>query len=399
MKVIAVHNFYRASAPSGENVVFEQERDLLTEHGHEVKTFTTSNEEIVELGYAQQALAALEVPWSVRLYRRFRALLRDFRPQIVHFHSVFPRPSPSVLWACKREGIPSVMTIHNFRIACANGLLFRDGHVCEDCLGGTTWSGIRHGCYTSSVLRTVPIALTIEAHRRMRTWHRTVDRFITMTEFGKAKAVEMGIPPDRIRVKPHFLSRAPAPSQSERTGPPVFIGRLSVEKGVRTLLAAWKNLKGVPLIIVGDGPLKGEVERASVNASGSIQLRGLITRDQCLATLSQAPFLVVPSVWYETFGLVLMEAFACGTPVVASRLGVMAEMVRERETGILFSPGSAEDLAQKVRWLLEQPETCRHMGEAARREFEARYTQGKNYRTLMQIYEEVAGIVDRQEAQ
>ena len=231
MKVIAVHNFYRVSAPSGENVVFEQERDLLTEHGHEVKTFTTSNEEIMELGYAQQALAALEVPWSVRLYRRFRALLRDFRPQIVHFHSVFPRPSPSVLWACKREGIPSVMTIHNFRIACANGLLFRDGRVCEDCLKGTVWPGVKHRCYAGSVLRTIPTALTIAVHRRIRTWHEAVDRYIAMSEFGKLKAIEMGIPPKRIRIKPHFLSNTPHPSEKNMLV-------------LRCLLAAFQSRRG-----------------------------------------------------------------------------------------------------------------------------------------------------------
>ena len=179
----------------------------------------------------------------------------------------------------------------------------------------------------------------------------------------------------------------------------MFVGRLSIEKGILTLLAAWEDLGDTPLILIGDGPLRGEVERVCRSSGGRLQFRGLIPRGQCLAILSHAPFLVVPSLWYETFGLVLMEAFACGTPVVASRLGVMIEMVRERDTGVHFTPGSAKDLAQRVRWLLDHPEECRRMGEAARREFEERYTQGRNYRTLMQIYEEVAEIVDKQETQ
>jgi glycosyltransferase involved in cell wall biosynthesis len=225
----------------------------------------------------------------------------------------------------------------------------------------------------------------VQYHRRRRTWREKVDRFIVMTEFARQKFAAADWEARRFVVKPHSCPPAAAPPDfSERRGA-FFAGRLSPEKGVATLLNAWEGF-AYPLSLAGDGPLRNEVERCG---NPSVRLLGWLSSQEMSAQLRQASFLVVPSEWYETFGLVIIEAFAHGLPVIASRLGAMAELVKDGVTGVHFEAGNPDDLGSKVRWLLEHPEECRRMGENARRESEEKYTPERNYQLLMNIYREV----------
>lgn len=265
--------------------------------------------------------------------------------------------------------------------------LSRNGAVCEECLTDGLWRGVWHGCYRNSRAMTAAVALMLEAHRMRGTWTHSVDGYVALSEFARNKFIDGGLPGPKIHVKPNFVH--PDPGMSTEAGRyALFVGRLSPEKGPATLISAWAKRKiALPLIIVGEGPLRETLE-AQVSAQGltNITFRGWLPREQTMATMKEAVFLVTPSEWYETFGMVITEAFACGVPVICSRLGTMKEIVADQCTGLLFTPGDAEDLATKVEWACSHPARLDDMGKSARREYESRYTAEKNYGLLMDIY-------------
>lgn len=337
-----------------------------------------SNIEIA--GAWSRAKVAGQVIYNRAARRRVADELARHRPDIVHVHNFFPLLSPSVYYACRAAGVPVVQTLHNYRLLCSNALFFRDGRPCEDCLGKTVpWPGVWHGCYRQSRAATVPVVAMLTAHRAFGTWRKAVDRYIVMTEFAREKFIAGGLPADRIVVKPHFVDPAPAPGEG-RGGYALYAGRLSQEKGVQTLLSAWKQIGStLPLKIVGDGPL--------ATAQGGGEWLGRRSREEVFELMREAAVLIFPSICYETFGIAIAEAFAAGTPVIASRLGSMASLVEHGRTGLHFEAGNADDLAKQVRWFLEHPVEAQQMRRAARAEFEAKYTAERNYRMLMEIYQ------------
>jgi len=387
LKILIIHNYYRSFAASGENVVFEQERDLLISRGHDVHTFITRNDDWEKFGTLEKALILLETPWSVRRYREIRQLVRDLRPDVVHIHNIFPLISPSIFWACNTEGVPSVLTLHNFRLICPRWFS-RKGQICEKCLHSTVVWSLIHGCYKNSRIKTFIVACLIILNRFLGTWSRKVDAFIALTEFNRSKMIEAGVPPEKIFVKPNFLSDPPREIPDDRENYALFLGRISPEKGLDTLLEAWREFPGLPLHILGEGQQRGACESfAQKHKINSIHFLGRKPHSECVERLLRARVLLMPSVCYEGFPMTVREAFACGTPVIASRLGSLGEILEDGVTGLLFEPGNAKDLAQKVRWLWEHPEEARRMGQNARRVFEEKYTAEKNYEMLMGIYQ------------
>ncbi len=383
MRVLLIHNSYGSTVPSGENAVFAAERKLLEDAGHEVHVFVAASDTLAQASLVRKLGVGATVPWSARAYWAIRREITRLRPAVAHVHNTFPMLSPAVLWACRAEGLATVMTLHNFRIACAPGLFFREGRVCEDCVTSGPLKAVKHACYRGSRAATLPLAASIMFHQRLGTWRRAVTRFIAMTEFGRHKAIEMGLPADRIRVKPHFIELPPfATAATRATGTAVFVGRLAECKGTATIADAWRQLRDVPLTIIGEGPERQRLEHAG------LEVLGQIPRARCIEHMARASMLVMPSLWYETFGLTIAEAFACGTPVIASRLGVMAEHIIDGENGLLFTPGSSTELAARVRELLANPDRAAEMGRAARRTYEARFTPEANLHQLLAIYEE-----------
>ncbi|PTQ51397.1 MAG: Glycosyltransferase [Brockia lithotrophica] len=303
---------------------------------------------------------------------------------MVHVHNTFPLASPAVFHALKAEGVPLVMTLHNYRLFCVNALFFRKGQVCEACLGRLPWRGVIHGCYRESRLASSVVAGMLTVHRAIGTWN-LVDRFIALTEFARKKFIEGGIPPEKIVVKPNFVYPDPGPGEG-RGGYALFVGRLSPEKGIQTLLKAWELLGGrIPLKIVGDGPLAEEVSKASQKIRG-VEWLGRMPPEEVYALMGEAMFLVFPSEGYENFPRVFAEVFAKGTPVIASDIGAAGEIISHGRTGLHFRPGDPEDLAAKVEWLLGRPRELERMRREARAEYEAKYTAEKNYEQLMAIY-------------
>jgi glycosyltransferase involved in cell wall biosynthesis len=390
MKVLAVHNRYQQ--PGGEDQVFLAETALLESYGHRVVRYSTHNDRVAEMN--RLALAGNTL-WNSSTYRELRALIRQERPHVAHFHNTFPLVSPAGYYAAKAEGVPVVQTLHNYRLLCPNALFFRDGRVCEDCMGKVIpWPGVVHKCYRGSRAASGLVTAMLTTHRVLRTWTEMVDAYVALTEFARRKFVEGGLPAEKMVVKPNFVYPDPGPGEG-RGGYALFVGRLSPEKGVGTLLAAWERLdRQVPLKVVGDGPLREQVVEAP-DRHPCVEYLGYRPAEEVHALMKEASMLVFPSEWYETFGRVAAEAFATATPVIAADIGAIAELVEHGHTGLRFRPGDPEDLAAQVGWFLSHPEEHARMRREARAEFEAKYTAERNHQMMMEIYE---SALEREEA-
>jgi glycosyltransferase involved in cell wall biosynthesis len=394
MKIIIVHNQYKQQG--GEDIVFEQERQLLQRAGHEVQVYCRSNFEIDSYAGVKRLVLLQKAIWSGDTYRDFGEMLRREKPDVVHVHNTWVMISPSIYEVCKEAGVPVVQTFHNYRLMCPAGTFFRDGRTCEECLDHGQWRSVLHGCYRNSRLITAAKALMLATHRRRGTW-AGIDCYIALCEFSRNQFLKGGFPAEKLFVKPNFVH--PDPGMCADKGDyTLFIGRLSPEKRVSTVLGAWSQLvTPIPLFIIGGGPESTQLqEQAALQQLTQVHFRGHLPREQALAFLRRARFLIFSSEWYENFPVTIAEAFACGVPVICSRMGAMQEIVEDGRTGLHFNPGHAEDLAAKVEWAWNHPERMQEMGREARQEYETKYTAEKNYPMLMEIYRHAVAGRDSQ---
>lgn len=385
MKILAVHNRYRW--PGGEGMVFDAEAALLHQQGHEVVKYLEDNQRIDRMSCF---VVAANTIWSHLSRQRLLQVLRKKRPDIAHFHNTFLLVSPAAYYACCQDSVPVVQTLHNYRLLCSAANFYRDEHVCEECLGKSfPWPGIFHACYHQSPAQTSVVFAMLTVHRCLRTWQKNVDVYIALTNFAREKFIEGGFPAEKVVVKPNFIY--PDPGLREGGGNyALFVGRLSPEKGIRTLLRAWQLIEKVPLKIIGEGPLMDELkEFARLKKIKKVELLGWAAHEEVLDLMKGAQTLVFPSEWYEGFPMTIIEAFACGVPVLASRLGGMAEIVENERTGLHFMAGDWKDLAAKVDWAWDHPKKMQEMGREARREYEIKYTAEQNYQILRNIYNRV----------
>lgn len=382
-RVLFVHNAYQHRG--GEDSVVAEEIGLLESHGHQVATYFRRNDDIAELS---ALAAARQTLWSSRTVEEIGELIGRFRPDVMHVHNTFPLVSPSLYWAADRAAVPVVQTLHNFRLMCLNALFMREGAVCEDCLGRVPWRGVARACYRGSRATSSALAAMLALHRGMGTYRHKVARYIALNEFCRRKFIEGGLPPERIAVKPNFVNFAP-PEPAPRAGL-LFVGRLSPEKGVATLAGAARLLSDARIRVAGDGP-----QAALLDDVAGVTRLGSVPAESVREEMGRAVALVVPSTWYENFPRTIVEAFACGLPVIASRIGALADIVRDGETGLLFEPGNPRDLADKAAWALDNPDRMATMGRNARVQYEAEFSAEVNYRRLMEIYE--AALAERRE--
>jgi glycosyltransferase involved in cell wall biosynthesis len=388
VKILLVHNYYQQ--PGGEDQVFRAESQLLREAKHEVLVYEKGNEEIKTYTSLEKISLVGKTVWSRESQKEIERLLQIHHPDLVHFHNTFPLISPSAYYSCKRNGAGVIQTLHNFRNLCPNALFFRDGRACEDCLGKPfPWPGIVHACYRKSRLQTATVCAMVTSHRMIGTLENKVDRFIALSQFSREKFIQGGLPPEKIIVKPNFVF--PDPGQKNGDGEYIlYVGRMSPEKGIRTLLSAIQKVAEIPVRIVGDGPLLDEtVKFAKESNLHRVQFLGRVSKQETIDQMKQARALVFPSECYENFPLVIAEAFACGLPVVATRLGAIEELIREGETGLLYSVADTDELAAAVLDVWSNPERATRMGKAARREFENRFTADINLKQILQIYQSV----------
>lgn len=387
MKILLAHNFYRSSAPSGEDGVYRNERAMLSRR-EDLIVYERHNDDIDDSTLRRKLGLALDGAWSRRTYDELRNLIRHTRPDVAHFHNTFPQISPSAYAACRDNGVPVVQTLHNYRLICPNALLLRDGKPCEDCVGKSLWPALWHRCYRGSLLATGAQVWALTSNRWRRSYQTLVNRYIALTDFAAERLIAGGLPAERMVIKPNFLPDPPEPGLGDG-GYAIYVGRFSEEKGIRTLLQAWRSVEKLPLKLVGDGPLRELVLSHIQTPDAAIEWLGYLDRDAILSWVRGAAMQIVPSEWYEGFPMVILEAYACGTPVIASRIGSLAEVVREGQTGFRFEAGDAAGLAQLVNGLVADPDRLAGMRQSVRAHFEAHFTEQKNYQRLIQIYQTV----------
>ena len=380
LKILVAHSAYQQRG--GEDSVVETEIQLLRSFGHEVVEYRRDNASIdptQRLNLLQQTI------WSRSSARAIRELAHEHKPDVLHAHNTFPLLSPAIYWAAEQVGMPVVQTLHNYRLLCAQAMFLRNGAVCEDCLGKLPWRGITRKCYRDSAPQSAALVGMLGLHRALGSYSRKVARYVTLSEFSKRKFVAGGIPAEKLVVKPNFADIV-APADGARVGA-LFVGRLAEEKGLQVLLDALRMSPAVICTIVGDGP-----QRELVEASQDVRFLGPSKQEQVYAQMRQASYLVMPSICYEQFPRTLVEAFACGLPIIASRLGPLAELIEDGETGLLFDAGSAQDLASKIHFAEAHPDIMRQIGAKARAEYEAKYTPQRNYQRLMAIYMDAISV-------
>jgi len=405
MRILVVNKFFWPKGGS-ERVMF----DLLEGYeaaGHETVHFSMrsvhnrespwSRHFVSEVGWergspAERLRAAARVIWSREARDAIRRLVREARPDVAHLHNFHHQLSPSIVDALREEGVPCVHTLHDYKVVCPNYLLFTEGAVCERCRGGRFHHAVIHRCVRDAVAPSLVAALEMTVQRVRGTLAKGIRAFVSPSRFLAGKLEEFGWPADRVRVVPNGLDPTRF-TTSEAVGSGfLYAGRLSREKGLPTLLAAAERVPAAKLVVAGTGPAEDEVRRA---ASTRVELAGHLDRHELLARIRGARAVVLPSEWYENAPLAALEALASGVPVVASRIGGIPEMVRDGETGLLFEPGDAEGLADRLRRLDGDPDLAVRLGRRGREVVEREYSLSTQVERMLGILEEVASSGSR----
>lgn len=376
-----IHTHYRERG--GEDAVVETDAELLEGAGHTVRQHTEQNPSDSMGALVKLSSAA----WNLGAERRFAVAMDEFCPDVVHVHNTWFSMSPSVLFTARRRNVPVVMTVHNYRLICANSLFMRDGQPCEDCLVSGTHNAVRHRCYRGGIGESAIAAATIAAHRSVGVWNRLVDRFLPLSAFAEGRLVASGLAQDKML---RIANNVPDPGQ--RAGPPsrshevVFAGRISREKGLAHLIEAWRIAcpRGLALTVLGDG-----VERAALEASApaGVTFCGRVPAAEVRSRFSRARAVVIPSTWYEGQPIVALEAMAAGVPLVLSDIGGLPELFGSADAGWLVPPGDPAALAAALHELSDDEVDRR--GAAARRRYEEQFTPERAVPRLEAAYRSV----------
>ena len=392
MKILLVHAFYKQKG--GEDVVFENELSLLQKTGENVFPLRLYNDSIRQEFFLERLKVGAGTIWSRSGYQKISDIVERFKPDIVHFHNTFPLLSPSVYWACSNSGVPVVQTLHNYRLICAGALLYLNSEVCERCIGNYPFSALIHCCYRTSWSATSAVTAMQIVHRALGTFSHKVDRYFTLTEFAKSRMVIGGLPEHLISVKPNFLPDPPEPNY--KVGDyALFVGRLSNEKGLKTLIEAWSRIENYPLLVAGDGPLMSGLRSHDMVKKKHVRLLGFQSKEKIRELMRDSAFVIIPSECYEGFPMVVLEAFASGKPIFCSKIGSLNELIQEGVTGCKFNPGDVNNLVEVVVKALGNTDSLAEMGKAARLEFEQKYSINVAQDTLLREYQNVIDGANR----
>jgi len=379
MQICIVHNEYGRF--SGEEAIVERICRLLEGHGHKLIRLTRSSSEIpaLVLGEIRAFFSGI---YSFASARRIRRILQEQRPDVVHVHNLFPLISPSVLQQCRKAGVPVVMTVHNYRLVCPNGLHMKDGQVCEKCAGGREYWCVLKNC-EGSLFKSLGYALRNFTARKWRLFLDNVTVYTTLTEFQRQRLIAEGFPGERIVVIPNMST------QSAHNGMPLlgdyvgYVGRISPEKMVPLLLEAARRIRNAVFRAAGDWSQMPEIRRL---APSNFQFLGHLSGEDLEEFYRSSRFLVLCSSCFEGFPVTLAEAMQYGKPVISSRIGGLPEIVDDGVTGLLFESGNVDDLADKIGRLWSDPELCRRMGLAGREKALREYSSARYYERLIHVY-------------
>ena len=383
MRILFIHNKYQHAG--GEDVALELEVSLLLAHGHEVEVLIFDNQQIKT--FVKKIGAGIKAFYNLSSARKVSQCIKRFEPHVIHIHNLFFVASPSVLLIAKKYGIPIILTLHNYRLVCANALLLRDNKVCELCVNKTLpFAAVRYKCYRNSAVESALVVGVTGVHKILDTW-RKVTRIITLTEFAKSKLLHSSLQPDtsQLKVVPNFVPVVDI-GTLPRENFFLYVGRISREKGVNVLIDAFSQMPTQSLLIVGDGPEKKLLEETATPFN-NIRFAGKKTNAEVLSLMRDCKTLLFPSLCYEGLPFTILEAFSTGTPVIASRLGAMAELIQEGYNGYLFKPGDAIELKNKISLLLKSDGELQGMYNNARQTYLEKYHPDVHYRNIIQVYE------------
>lgn len=367
--VLVIHNKYLDSG--GEDESFRANMSMLGFLGYRVYQLKFDNIDFVKLSLVQKSITTL---WNSSAYNDVYNLCIKNNISYVHIHNCFPLASPSIYYAAKNAGAKVIQWLHNYRIICPSATFLRAGSICEDCMGKhVSWPALLHSCYRDSKLASFGVVAMLSAHRSLGTWKTLVDKFIALTDFAKNKFVEAGFEEGKIVVIPNHMH--PTPSIGGGNGKyGMFVGRLSEEKGIDTLakLAVMNDLE-IEIKVFGDGPMSEVIQSAAVQ-SNIISIQGHVSSDEIQKNLADAQFLVFPSKWYEGLPRTIIEAFSVGTPVLASPIGAMRDLVVDGYNGLHFRLADHEDLGRAIRSIVNGPELRVKLRNGARQSYDAQFT-------------------------
>jgi glycosyltransferase involved in cell wall biosynthesis len=390
MRILQVHTRYRERG--GEDAVADAERDFLESAGHNVIAMRLENGPGALRSTAQLATYI----WNPTIARRFCRLAKMTRPDVAHFHNTWFGLNPRALQGLKSAGIPTVVTLHNYRLACANGQLLRSGRPCEVCVGKDAWSAVQFKCYRNSRIASTAAALGIEVHRRQGTWTQSVDLFLSLTEFARERAIAGGLPAERVVVRPNFVAdpgaRKLRPSESQTV---LCVGRLSKEKGFDVILKAWAGAapRGLRLLILGSGPEESQLRRL---ASSSVHFTGHLPSDEVNALLLSCRAVLVPSIWYEGQPLGVLESMAAGAPIIGSNIGGLGETLEPLGPRCLVAAADVGAWSSAVADLADG-DFVDEAGEAARATYDWRHTPDGARQSLEGLYKSLLTSQDASE--
>jgi glycosyltransferase involved in cell wall biosynthesis len=388
MKVLIVHNRYRPTAPSGEDAVVDQESSALASRGHEVALFQRHSEEIAGWSALRRATLPVRLLWSRDSQRAITESLIRFAPDVVHIHNIFPLVTPSVLYACEDAGVPVVATLHNYKLGCASGTLFRDGRVCHDCLGGSALPGVAHGCYRGSAVTTAPVVFGSWLHRT--AWRTMITAYIFISAAQRDVLAPVGLPAERSFVKHNFVP-IPPPHDVPTEPQIAYVGRLDEAKGAPFLMRAWDAFRArrpgsaLRLIVVGGGDMAAAVG-SWASRHPSVTIAGHVSRTEVSRLLAASRAVVAPSQWEETFGMVAVEAMAVGTAPVASRHGAFPELITDGSDGALFPPTDIDALLDILTDIDDNPQRWDEYGRQGRQTYRSRFSPDAGIDRLLEIY-------------
>jgi glycosyltransferase involved in cell wall biosynthesis len=385
LRILQVHTRYRQ--PGGEDAVVDIERHLLESAGHLVETHILAN----PVDRRSSLVALARSPWNRPMAEKVLATTRAFRPDVVHVHNTWFALSPSVFPVLREAALPLVTTIHNYRLACVNALLYRDERPCLECVGRLPWPGVLHRCYRGSAIQSAAVAVTIATHRARHTWHDDVSRIIVLTRFAADILVRSGVPESRIVIKPNAVADpGPRPRPPSNSDSILFVGRMTEEKGILDLARAWERaqLADLKLTMIGTGPL---IERMRVSKPTGVVLSGQLPSSEVRQLMLGARALVMPSRWFEGMPMVLLEAMASGLPVVVPQHGELSDIAGAG--GVGFEPLDIDSLAGALDTLADDV-TVDSKGRSSRSEYMSRYTPTQSAARLVGIYEEASKNVE-----
>ncbi len=392
MKILAIHNFHRKGSASGDDQVFKSETALLKNHGNTVIQYTISNDTFDNKGITGKVVSTFGMLWSFKNYRAVQKLIKKEKPDIIHIHTFFPLLSPSVLYAAKRLDVPVVATLHDTRFICPCATSLRKMKLCNKCGDGHYFRMYKYGCFKNSKMQSLLVAGIFKYHRIRKSFYKQIDKYICLNDNQIELLKGIGFDKTKIVKKYNFVPDTEANVEAVKIeGIPkkyvVFYGRIGEEKGVRILMQIWEQIKDIPLVVMGSGPLENEF-KLWAEKKDHVYFLGYIEHNKCLSIVKGGEFVIFPSIWYEGCSMVEIETESLGNALIATNLGFSAEAIKDGVNGYKVELGDVTSFVKYIRKLWKNPDDCQKLGENARKDYEANYLPENNYKQLMKIYDD-----------